>query len=67
LTPLQFAALHLLVTRAGTIVSKDTLLKTVWGEVAVGDNSVERTMSDVRMLLDHTDRRRRNIRGARDR
>lgn len=58
MTPLQFAALHLLVTHAGAIVPKETLLKTVWGDVAVGDNSVERMMSDVRALLDPADRRR---------
>jgi DNA-binding winged helix-turn-helix (wHTH) protein/tetratricopeptide (TPR) repeat protein len=57
LTPLQFSALHLLVINAGSIVTKQALLKTVWGDVAVGDNSVERMLSDLRALLDPGDRR----------
>jgi len=58
LTPLQFAVLHLLVTNAGTPVSKQTLLRKVWGGVAVGDNSIERLMSDLRTLLDPDDRQK---------
>lgn len=57
LTPFQFAALHLLVTHAGEIVTKQTLMESVWRDVAVGDNSVERMMSDIRTLLDPADRR----------
>lgn len=57
LTPLQFAVLQLLTANAGSVVSKQTLLTKVWGDVAVGDNSIERLMSDLRMILDADDRR----------
>lgn len=57
LTSRQFAVLHLLITHAGTIVPKETSRKTVWGDVAARDNSVERMTSDIRMLLDPVDRR----------
>ncbi len=56
LTQLQFGLLHALVARAGKVVPKDTLIALVWGDVSVGDNSLERIVSTVRAVLDTHDR-----------
>jgi len=47
----QLDVLHLLVARAGQIVSKDDLLQVGWKDVAVGDNSLEQVISSLRRLL----------------
>lgn len=47
----QVAVLHLLVVRAGQIVSKDDLLEAGWPDVAVGDNSLEQAISALRRTL----------------
>jgi DNA-binding winged helix-turn-helix (wHTH) protein len=47
----QLDVLLLLVARAGQIVSKDDLLQAGWGDVAVGDNSLEQAISSLRRLL----------------
>lgn len=50
-SPRQFALLHLLVARAGQVLSKDALVEAAWGGVAVTDNSVEQAVSALRRLL----------------
>lgn len=47
----QCAVLHLLVAKAGHIVSKDDLLNAGWNDVAVGDNSLEQVISSLRRVL----------------
>jgi DNA-binding winged helix-turn-helix (wHTH) protein len=47
----QVAILLLLVSRAGRIVSKETLLDAAWKSVAVGDNSLEQAISSLRRAL----------------
>jgi DNA-binding winged helix-turn-helix (wHTH) protein len=47
----QLDVLLLLVDRAGQIVAKPDLLQAGWGDVAVGDNSVEQVISSLRRLL----------------
>src|SRR6185295_3503082 len=47
----QLDVLLLLLTRAGQIVSKDDLLQAGWGDVAVGDNSLEQAISSLRRVL----------------
>src|SRR5262249_39150421 len=47
----QLEVLHLLVARAGQIVSKDDLLQVGWRDVAVGGNSLEQVISSLRRLL----------------
>jgi DNA-binding winged helix-turn-helix (wHTH) protein len=43
--------LHMLVSRAGHIVPKDTLIESAWKDVAVSDNSLEQAMSALRRRL----------------
>lgn len=43
--------LRLLVARQGEILSKDVLIEAAWNDVAVGDNSVEQAMSNLRRRL----------------
>lgn len=50
-SPRQFDLLHLLVARAGTLLSKDALIEAAWQGVAVTDNSVEQAISSLRRLL----------------
>ena len=40
-----------LVAHAGTIISKDALIETVWRDVAVTDNSLEQAISALRRVL----------------
>lgn len=51
LAPRQFDLLHLLVSRAGQILSKDLLIETAWQGVAVTDNSLEQAISSLRRML----------------
>lgn len=67
-TLVDLSARHLdllitLVRSAGKVVPNDQLIDAVWRGVAVGDNSLERLVSDLRTALDPVDRRRyiRNI------
>ncbi len=54
LTARQFDLLHLLVARAGQVLSKDVLIEAAWAGVAVTDNSVEQAISMLRRVLrDH--------------
>jgi DNA-binding winged helix-turn-helix (wHTH) protein/tetratricopeptide (TPR) repeat protein len=57
LTPRQFELLRTLVQHAGQVVTKQALLDSAWGSIAVGENSLERMVSDLRTLLDASDRR----------
>ncbi len=43
--------LHLLVARAGQIVSKEDLQQAGWKDVAVGENSLEQAISGLRRVL----------------
>ncbi|NBH08528.1 winged helix-turn-helix domain-containing protein, partial [Amycolatopsis sp. SID8362] len=53
LSPREFALLEVLVGRAGTVVTKDELLRAVWGEEqAVTRNLVEVYVGYVRRKLD---------------
>jgi DNA-binding winged helix-turn-helix (wHTH) protein len=47
----QFDLLHLLVARAGQVLSKDALIETAWSGVAVTDNSLEQAISSLRRIL----------------
>ncbi|MFN7983184.1 MAG: winged helix-turn-helix domain-containing protein [Vicinamibacterales bacterium] len=51
LTARQFDLLHLLVARAGQVLSKDALIEAAWSGVAVTDNSVEQAISTLRRVL----------------
>lgn len=57
LTDRQSDVLACLIGRRGEIVSKDDLIGAAWGEIAVGDNSVEQVISDLRRLLGDTTQR----------
>ncbi len=47
----HFDILHALVARCGQIVAKDALITAAWRDVAVGDNSLEQAISNLRKLL----------------
>jgi DNA-binding winged helix-turn-helix (wHTH) protein len=47
----QVEILLLLLSRAGHIIPKDTLIEAAWKDVAVGDNSLEQAVSALRRLL----------------
>jgi DNA-binding winged helix-turn-helix (wHTH) protein/tetratricopeptide (TPR) repeat protein len=54
LTPRAFDVLHYLVTHPDRLVSKDTLLYTVWPETAIGDTVVRIAISELRRALGDT-------------
>lgn len=47
----HFDVLLLLVSRAGSVVSKDALIEAAWRDVAVTDNSLEQAISALRRAL----------------
>src|SRR3954468_9024552 len=51
LSPRQFDLLHLLVARAGQLLSKDALIETAWSGIAMTDNSLEQAISSLRRIL----------------
>jgi len=51
LRPKSFLLLRYLVENSGRLVSRDELIKAVWPDVIVTDESVTRCVSDVRMAL----------------
>lgn len=51
----QFLLLHALVSRTGEPLSKDVLMQAAWQDVAVGDNSLEQAISQLRRSLDATE------------
>jgi TolB-like protein/tetratricopeptide (TPR) repeat protein len=52
LTPKQFDLLVALVTSAGRLVEKDTLLKSVWPDVAVEEGNLTKGIFSLRQLLE---------------
>ena len=61
LTIKAFDTLLLLVQCAGEVVSKETLLGTVWAGVSVDENNVSQAISTIRKALDDTATPRRFI------
>jgi adenylate cyclase len=57
LRPKSFEMLRYLVENAGRLVSKDELIKAVWPNVTVADESLTRCVSDVRLALGDADQR----------
>jgi class 3 adenylate cyclase/predicted ATPase len=57
LRPKSFAVLRYLVENAGRLVSKDELVKAVWPNVIVTDESLARCVSDVRLALSDSHQR----------
>ena len=47
----QIEILRLLTSRAGEVLSKDTLIEAAWKDVAVSDNSLEQAISSLRRTL----------------
>lgn len=47
----HFDLLHMLVSRAGEVLSKDQLIAVAWPDVAVTDNSIEQAISALRRSL----------------
>jgi DNA-binding winged helix-turn-helix (wHTH) protein/Tol biopolymer transport system component len=57
LTPKAFDTLLALIERAGRVVEKDELLRVVWGDTVVGDESLAQNISSLRRVLgDRADR-----------
>jgi TolB-like protein/DNA-binding winged helix-turn-helix (wHTH) protein len=54
LRPQTAAVLAQLVLKAGTVVSREELLKAVWGEVLVTENSVTQCIAEIRRALGPT-------------
>jgi TolB-like protein/DNA-binding winged helix-turn-helix (wHTH) protein len=57
LRPKSFEILRYLVENAGRLVSKDELIRAVWPNVTVADESLTRCVSDVRLALGDADQR----------
>ena len=57
LRPKSFELLRYLVENAGRLVPKDELIKAVWPNVSVADDSLARCVSDVRLVLKDSDQR----------
>lgn len=55
LKPLQFAMLHVFVSRPGELVSKDDLMKAGWGDRIVSEDSVTQAVSRLRSVPDAGD------------
>jgi len=60
LRPKSFKVLRYLVENAGRLVPKDEIMRAVWPNVIVGDESLARCVSDVRLAL--RDRAQRIVR-----
>jgi TolB-like protein/DNA-binding winged helix-turn-helix (wHTH) protein/Tfp pilus assembly protein PilF len=54
LRPKSFQVLRYLVERHGRLVTREELLQTVWGDVAVTDESVTKCIADIRKALGHS-------------
>ena len=52
LEPKSYRALAFLVENPGRVVSKDEILQAVWGETAVTDNALTRTVAQIRKALE---------------
>jgi len=57
LRPKSFELLRYLIENAGRLVAKDELVRAVWPNVIVTDESLTRCVSDVRLALRDTDQR----------
>jgi adenylate cyclase len=57
LRPKAFEVLRYLVENAGRLVPKDELIKAIWPNVTVADESLARCVSDVRMALEDGEQR----------
>jgi TolB-like protein/cytochrome c-type biogenesis protein CcmH/NrfG len=57
LRPKSFEVLRYLVKNAGRLVPKDELIKAIWPNVTVADESLARCVSDVRLAIDDNDQR----------
>jgi TolB-like protein/Tfp pilus assembly protein PilF len=57
LRPKSFEVLRYLLENAGRLASKEELIKAVWPDVSVTDESVTRCISDVRQALGDEDQR----------
>jgi TolB-like protein len=55
LRPKSFGVLRYLVENAGRLVPKDEIIKAVWPDVTVTEESLTRCVSDIRLALDDTD------------
>jgi DNA-binding winged helix-turn-helix (wHTH) protein/TolB-like protein len=55
LRPQSVELLRALVARSGTVVSKESLLAKVWGNVAVTDDSLTQCIADIRRALEDRD------------
>lgn len=55
LRPKSFEVLRYLLENAGRLASKEELIKAVWPDVSVTDESVTRCISDVRQALGDAD------------
>jgi adenylate cyclase len=55
LRPKSFAVLVHLVANAGRLVAKDELIRSVWADLNVADESVARCVSDIRQALRDVD------------
>jgi adenylate cyclase len=51
LTPKAFAVLHCLVDHSDRLVTKETLLKTVWRSAHVGEGQVKQFIAELRKIL----------------
>lgn len=51
LRPKSFQVLQYLVERHGRLVTREELLQTVWGDVAVTDESITKCIADIRKAL----------------
>ena len=51
LTPKAFDTLFALVERAGRVVEKDEMLRAVWGDTVVGDETLAQNISTLRRVL----------------
>jgi adenylate cyclase len=57
LRPKSFDVLRYLVENADRLVSKDEIVNAIWPKVQVGDDSLTRCMSDVRLALGDAEQR----------
>jgi adenylate cyclase len=57
LRPKSFEVLRYLLERAGRLVDKDEIIRRVWPNVTVSDESLTRCVSDVRLALGDNDQR----------
>lgn len=55
LRPQSVDVLGVLAAHAGTVVSKDSLLEEVWGDIAVTDDSLTQCIADIRRTLEDSD------------